>query len=235
MRITSDPPAAAGESRSWKLITDPPDPVVVYHFDHFNPQTSPVVASWPLLCPRRPELGAALLLRPLSECLVPGPGHADAGLTAVTGLTRSGAPLGPIAHLGLLTALGSAEASVRIAAADVWIQAALTSRLDADLAADALVQLVTGEAVKLTRLADGLRHASREPASGAVVAIAAAAPMAASAPAMASRPASSLTPGRRPRQLSQSSRNDQGTSRTATRKNTSHLDSGYERGRAQRR
>jgi hypothetical protein len=166
-RITSDPPAAAGESRSWQLITDPPDPVLVYHF---NSQTSPVVASWPLLCPRRPELGAALLLRSLSECLVPGPGHADAGVTAVTGLTRSSAPLGPIGHLGLLTALGSAEASVRIAAADVWVQAALTGRLDADLTADALVNAVTGDAIKLTRLADGFRHASRQPASALMIA-----------------------------------------------------------------
>jgi Family of unknown function (DUF6493) len=167
VRITSDPPAAAGESRSWQLITDPPDPVLVYHF---NSQTSPVVASWPLLCPRRPELGAALLLRPLSECLVPGPGHADAGVTAVTGLTRSSAPLGPVGHLGLLTALGSAEASVRIAAADVWIQAALTGRLDPDLTADALVNAVTGDAIKLTRLADGFRHASRQPASALMIA-----------------------------------------------------------------
>jgi hypothetical protein len=167
VRITSDPPAAAGESRSWQLITDPPDPVLVYHF---NSQTSPVVASWPLLCPRSPELGAALLLRPLSECLVPGPGHADAGVTAVTGLTRSSAPLGPIGHLGLLTALGSAEASIRIAAADVWVQAALTGRLDADLTADALVNTVTGDAIKLTRLADGFRHASRQPASALMIA-----------------------------------------------------------------
>jgi hypothetical protein len=167
VHITSDPPAAAGESRTWQLITDPPDPVLVYHF---NSQTSPVVASWPLLCPRRPELGAALLLRPLSECLVPGPGHADAGVTAVTGLTRSSAPLGPIGHLGLLTALGSAEASVRIAAADVWVQAAMTGRLDADLAADALVNAVTGDAIKLTRLADGFRHASRQPASAVMIA-----------------------------------------------------------------
>jgi hypothetical protein len=36
------------------------------------------------------------------------------------GLTRSSGPFGPIRHLALLTGLGSAEASVRIAAADVW-------------------------------------------------------------------------------------------------------------------
>jgi Family of unknown function (DUF6493) len=167
VRITSDPPAAAGGSRCWQLITDPPDPVLLYEY---HAQTSPVVASWPLLCPRRPELGAALLLRPLSECLVQGPGHADAGATAITGLTRSGAPLGPIGHLALLTGLGSVEVSVRIAAADVWTQAALTGRLNADLAAGALVNGVTGDAIKLTRLADGLHHASRQPASALMIA-----------------------------------------------------------------
>lgn len=73
----------------------------------------------------------------------------------------SSAPFGPIRHLALLTGLGSAEASVRIAAADVWAQATLAGQLDPDLAADALVKGVTGEAVKLTRVADGLRHASR--------------------------------------------------------------------------
>jgi hypothetical protein len=83
------------------------------------------------------------------------------------GLTRSSAPLGPIA---LLTGLCAAEVSVRIAAADVWTQAALTGRLDPSLAADALVKGVTGEAIKLTRLADGLRHASRQPPSALMIA-----------------------------------------------------------------
>jgi hypothetical protein len=86
------------------------------------------------------------------------------------GLTRSSAPLGPVRHLALLAGLGSAEASVRVAAADVWTQTALAGRLDPDLAADALVKGVTGEALKLTRLADGLRHASRQPASALMIA-----------------------------------------------------------------
>jgi hypothetical protein len=101
---------------------------------------------------------------------VPGPRYADSGVAAVTGLVRSSAPFGPIRHLALLTGLGSAEASVRIAAADVWTQAALAGQLAPDLAADALVRGVTGEAVKLSRLADGLRHASREPASALIIA-----------------------------------------------------------------
>ena len=165
--IISDPPASAKRSRSWKLLTDPPDPVL---FFDLNSRMSPVVASWPLLCPWQPELAAAHLLRPLSQCLVPAPRYADPGGTAVMGLARSSAPFGPIRHLALLTGIGSAEASVRIAAADVWTQAALAGQLAPDLAADALVKGVTGDAVKLTRLADGLRHASREPASALMIA-----------------------------------------------------------------
>ena len=86
------------------------------------------------------------------------------------GLARSSAPFGPIRHLALLAGLGSAEASVRIAAADAWTQAALAGQLDPDLAADALARGVIGEAVKLSRLADALRYASREPASALMVA-----------------------------------------------------------------
>ena len=171
-RNTSDPPAAAGGSRCWQALTDLSDSLVYNDFNyyHFKSWMSPAVAFWPLLCPWQPELAAAHLLRPLSECLVPGPSCADAGATAVMGLTRSATPFGPIRHLALLTGLGSAEASVRIGAADVWTQAALAGQLDPGLAADALVKGVTGGAIKLTRLADGLRHASRNPASALIVA-----------------------------------------------------------------
>jgi hypothetical protein len=85
-------------------------------------------------------------------------------------LTRSSAPLGPVRQLALLVGLSSAETSVRIAAAEVWTQAALAGQLDSGLAADALVKGVTGEAIKLTRLADGLRHAAREPAPALAIA-----------------------------------------------------------------
>jgi hypothetical protein len=131
---------------------------------------SPVVASWPLLCPWRPELAAAHLLRPLSECLTPAARYADSGVAAVTGLARSSARFGPIRQLALLTGLGSAEATVRIAAAEVWTQAALAGQLDPEVAADALVKGVAGEAVKPTRLADGLRRASREPVPALMIA-----------------------------------------------------------------
>ena len=86
------------------------------------------------------------------------------------GLARPNAPYGPIRHLALLTGLGSAEASVRIAAADVWVRAGLAGQLDPELAADALAEGVTGGAIKLTRLVDGLRYASREPAAALMAA-----------------------------------------------------------------
>jgi hypothetical protein len=128
------------------------------------------VASWALACPWQPELGAAHLLAALSPCLAPHPRGAAAAATAAAALTRSSAPLGPVGHLALLTGLASAEASVRVAAADAWEQAALAGRLDPDLAADALVKGVSGEAIKANRLADGLRHASRQPASALMIA-----------------------------------------------------------------
>jgi Family of unknown function (DUF6493) len=176
-RIANDLPVDTGESRCWQLLIDDlPDPLVDPYFEYRRGGAlsdigplSPVVASWPLLCPSQPELAAAHLLRPLSACLAPDRGRAGPGAAAVTGLTRSSAPLGPIGHLALLTGLSAVEADVRIAAADVWSQAALADRLDPDLAADALVEGVVSEAFKLTRLADGLRHASHQPASAPMI------------------------------------------------------------------
>jgi hypothetical protein len=176
-RIANGLPVDTGESRCWQLLIDDlPDPLVDPNFEYRRGGVlsaigplSPVVASWPLLCPWQPELAAAHLLRPLSACLAPDRGRAGPGAAAVTGLTRSSAPLGPIGHLALLTGLSAMEASVRIAGADVWSQAALADRLDPDLAADALVKGVASEAFKLTRLADGLRHASRQPASAPMI------------------------------------------------------------------
>jgi uncharacterized protein DUF6493 len=177
-RISSDLPGDAGDSRCWQLLIDDlPDPLVDPYFEYLQGTVvsgigplSPVMAALPLLCPWQPELAAAQLLRPLSACLAPDRDRAGPGAAAVTGLTRSSAPLGPIGHLALLTGLSSVEAGVRIAAADVWSQAALADRLDPDLAADALVEGVTSAAFKLTRLADGLRHASRQPASAPMIA-----------------------------------------------------------------
>jgi hypothetical protein len=104
-RITSDPPAAAGASRCWELLTHLRNPGS-YDFEHmdgplFERVSYYAVASWPLLCPWQPELAAAHLLRALSPCLVPNPGRACPGAAAVMGLTRSSAPLGPIGHVDL--------------------------------------------------------------------------------------------------------------------------------------
>ena len=176
-RVTSPPPSA-GEyaSRCWRLLTDLRDPLggtYLLRDDRGLMDDSryiAAVASWPLLCPCQPELAAAHLLRPLSDCLVPGASRAGAGAAAVMGLTRSTARLGPIGHLALLSGLASPEADVRIAAADTWAQAARARRLDQNLAAEALVTGLADGAFKVTRVADGLRRASHEPASAQLIA-----------------------------------------------------------------
>ncbi len=71
-----------------------------------------------------------------------------------------------IGHLALVAGLASAEPDTRIAAAGVWSQASLDGRLDPELAARATVAGVTGGAFKLSRIADGLQHASPEPIAG---------------------------------------------------------------------
>ena len=88
----------------------------------------PVVTGWPALCPWQPELAAAHLLRPLSESLRSGSGRAGTAAAAVRGLSASGHPLGQIGHLALATGLASTEAYVRIAAAEVWVQACRDGR-----------------------------------------------------------------------------------------------------------
>jgi hypothetical protein len=123
----------------------------------------PVVAAWPLLCPWQPELAAAHLLRPLSDGLKAGP---TAATTAVRCLADAGHPLGAAGHLALVTGLTSGEPDTRIGAAEVWASATHDGRLDPELAADAIVLGVTGQAYKLNRLADGLGYASREPLPG---------------------------------------------------------------------
>jgi hypothetical protein len=118
------------------------------------------VAGWPLLAPWQPELIAAYLLDPLSDGLAP---HRSPALTAVSCLAHPGHALGPMGHLALMTGLASAGADTRIAAAGVWAQASLDGRLDPRLAADAIVIGTGGQAFKLNRIADGLRHAADQP------------------------------------------------------------------------
>jgi Family of unknown function (DUF6493) len=99
-----------------------------------------------------------------------GSGRAGTAAAAVRGLSASGHALGEIGHLAVAAGLASAEPYVRIAAAEVWVQACRDGRLDPQLAARAIVTGVTGEAFKLNRVADGLQHASHDPvAAGRIV------------------------------------------------------------------
>ena len=168
-RITEPPPADG--SRCWQLLTALTRPLRDFYRDYgerwyVTSRYQTVVAQWPLLCPWQPELAAAHLLRPLSECLTSGPTWAATAATAVGGLSHGGHPLGRVGHLALLTGLASAEPYVRIAAAGVWTKASLDGRLDPGLAADAIVAGVNGRAFKPNRVADALEYASHEQAAG---------------------------------------------------------------------
>jgi hypothetical protein len=79
-------------------------------------------------------------------------------------------PFGKIGHLALVTGLSGDAAEARIAAADAWTRIALSGRLDPALAAEAISLGVSGGALKLSRIADGLRHAAAEPVAAAGVA-----------------------------------------------------------------
>jgi hypothetical protein len=170
--LDSSPRAAeATGSRCWALLTALSRPLRDFsrHYGErweISSTYQAVVAGWPLLCPWQPELAAAHLLRPLSEGLRPGSTWAGTAATAVRGLAVSGQALGEIGHLALVTGLASAEPYVRLAAAEVWDRACIDGRLDPGLAARAITVGVAGGAFKLNRVADGLRHASPEPAAG---------------------------------------------------------------------
>jgi Family of unknown function (DUF6493) len=144
----------------------------VFH-DYLGVRLDEMIAAWQLLCPHEPELLAAHLLSPLSDGL--GPGR-NAATTALRGLGLGGAPsstagpFGKIGHLALVTGLSGEGAEVRIAAADAWTRMALSGRLDPALAAEAVSLGVSEGALKLSRIADGLRHVAAEPAAAAGVA-----------------------------------------------------------------
>ena len=152
------------ESASWAALTALTRPFA----DHYQmygerwriARYDPFVAGWPLLAPWQPELVSAYLLRPLSDGLAP---HRSPALTAVSCLAHPGHALGPVGHLAIMTGLASAAADTRIAAAGVWAQASLDGRLDPQLAADAIITGTSGETFKLSRIADGLRHAAAQP------------------------------------------------------------------------
>ena len=168
-RLTTKPDTTG--SRCWALLTALSRPLRDF-YDQYGQRWYVTVryragvAGWALLCPWQPELAAAHLLRPLSDSLQSGSTWVGSAATAVRGLSRSGQVLGEVGHLALLTGLASAEPYVRIASAEVWAQASLDGLLDPKLAAAAIVTGVTGGAFKLNRIADGLQHASHEPAAG---------------------------------------------------------------------
>lgn len=134
---------------------------------HAGVRLDEVVAAWQLICPHDPELIAAHLLSPLSDGL--GPGR-NAAVTAVRGLASLQEPFGKMCHLALVTGLAGASAEVRIAAADAWTQVAGQGRLNPSLAAEAIEFGVTGGALKLPRIADGLGHVAVNPVAAAGVA-----------------------------------------------------------------
>jgi len=162
-RTAGQVPAVPG-CASWQLLTSLSDPVgdhaVLYGPRRYNRHYDAAVAGWPLICPWQPELAAAHLLRPLSDGLKPRQSPAT---TAIVSLNDPGHPLGPVGHLALVTGLASAEADTRIAAAQLWSDACADGRLDPALAAAALVTGVSGQALKLNRVCDGLQHASHDP------------------------------------------------------------------------
>ena len=153
---------AAPECASWQLMTALSDPLADhevlygpsrYELRHYDA----AVAAWTLICPWQPEVAAAHLLRPLSDGLISGQTPAT---TAIHSIAHPGHPLGPVGHLALVTGLSSDAGDTRIAAAQLWSQACSDGRLDARLAAEAIVSGVTGGALKVNRIADSLQHAS---------------------------------------------------------------------------
>jgi hypothetical protein len=169
-QVATDP---ADGSRCWEMLTDMPQALRDYHRLNSTLVSSAVpadydavVAAWPLLCPWRPELAAAHLLRPLSYCLTAGASRTSAAAVAIRGLLLPGRPFGEIGHLALMTGLAAAEPYVRIAAAEAWATASRAGHLDPSLAAAALAAGVTGGAFKLTRIADALGYATQNANTG---------------------------------------------------------------------
>jgi hypothetical protein len=168
-RLTARVPESASAPRCWPLLTHLAHPLDDRQFavGRMGIRLDEMIAAWPLLCPRDPELIAAHLLSPLSDGL--GPGR-NAAVTAVRGLAGLAGTFGKICHLALVTGLSAASAEARITAADAWTQIAGEGRLDPALAAAALEFGVTRGALKLSRIADGLGYAAADPVASAGVA-----------------------------------------------------------------
>jgi hypothetical protein len=189
---TAGPVPSAPACPAWAVLTGTlADPLASYDLQigptRYNPRRDPEVAAWVLTCPWQPELAAAYLLGPISESLA-RERRRNAATTAVTALLDPGHALGPAGHLALVTALGSAEAETRVAAAQLWADAATDGRLDPALAARALVTGVSGEVLLLSRVAGSLRYAASAPLPARRVAEA----ICASLPDLAARPPAGL-------------------------------------------
>jgi len=159
---TVEPVPVAPECPSWRLLTALSDPLAdherLYGPSRYNLRDyDAAVAAWALICPWQPEVAAAHLLRPLSDGLISGLTPAT---TAIESIRHPGHRLGPVGHLALMTGMSSDAGDTRIAAAQLWSEACADGRLDPKLAAAALVRGVRGEALKVSRIADSLRHAS---------------------------------------------------------------------------
>jgi hypothetical protein len=169
-RLAGPAPESRG-SRCWGLLTDF-SPAAHSRHDREAAGWSrihgaEVVAAWPLLAPHQPELIAAHLLSPLSDGLEAGRTPAITALRALAGMRG---PTGKVGHLALVAGLACAQADTRIAAADAWRRIAADGRLDPALAAEAIAFGVTGSAVKLSRVTDGLRHVVPDPVAAPGVA-----------------------------------------------------------------
>ena len=160
-RIVGEAPKAP-ENACWQLLTGLSDPLADhevlygpsrYWLRHYDA----AVAGWALICPWQPEVAAAHLLRPLSDGLISGLTPAT---TAIQSIGHPGHQLGPVGHLALVTGLSADAGDTRIAAAELWSAACADGRLDPQLAGSAIVTGVAGEALKASRIADSLQHAS---------------------------------------------------------------------------
>lgn len=151
---------------AWQLLAGLSDPLSAHaiicaageHATHYET----AVAGWHLLCPWQPETAAAYLLHPLSEALTLR-SRTHQATAAITALRHPGHPLGIAGHLALAAGLGAQGAETRIAAAQLWADAAADGRLDPALAAQAISAGVHGKALKLNRVTDSLRHAAQTP------------------------------------------------------------------------
>jgi hypothetical protein len=194
LRVPAGSSGTESVSRCWRaLAVDPADPQRGALGGYIG--GSGFSRELLLLLPHQPELVAANLLLPLSDGLTsgshPAAREAAESLPAVgvapgsTGGAAGGDGFGRMCHLALVTAMASASADTRIAAASAWARVALDGRLDPGLAAAAIAGGVSWNVFKLNRIAESMRHAALNPAATAGIA---AACLAASASLLAAGP-----------------------------------------------